>query len=254
MGEDKLYCVYIHTFPNGKVYIGVTCKKPEHRWGSDGRGYTQCLRVYNAIQKYGWNNVNHEILFVGLSKTDAELKEIRLISEYKSIESECGYNVSKGGQLNTTGISPSFETRKKLSASRMGNKNSLGVKQSPEVIAHRRQFLLGHTVSAEARKKISISNTGRIRSEETLEKLSLAHKGFVPSSENIEKLRHRVSKRVIQFTKTGEQIKIWDSMESASKELGICAAGISGCCRKKHKSAGGYRWEYCNKENEGAKH
>jgi len=249
LGEEKLYCVYIHTFPNGKVYIGVTCRKPEHRWGSDGRGYTQCFRVYNAIQKYGWSNVEHEILFTGLSKIDAELKEIYLISEYKSMEAECGYNVSKGGQLNTTGISPSMETRRKLSISRMGNKNSLGCKQSQETIEKRRKKLIGHKVSAETRERISKSNTGMVRSKETSEKLSAALRGRIISPENCVKTGIRFSKPVVQSSKTGEIIKIWGSMESASKELGVWAAGISGCCRHINKSSGGFCWEYFNEEN-----
>lgn len=32
------YTVYMHRFPNGKVYIGMTSKKPEDRWK---RGRTQ---------------------------------------------------------------------------------------------------------------------------------------------------------------------------------------------------------------------
>lgn len=27
-----MYCVYKHTSPNGKVYIGITKKKPNDRW------------------------------------------------------------------------------------------------------------------------------------------------------------------------------------------------------------------------------
>ena len=36
--ENKKYCVYKHIFPNNKVYIGVTCQKPEYRW-RNGKGY-----------------------------------------------------------------------------------------------------------------------------------------------------------------------------------------------------------------------
>ena len=32
------YTVYMHRFPNGKVYIGMTSKKPEDRW-KRGSGY-----------------------------------------------------------------------------------------------------------------------------------------------------------------------------------------------------------------------
>ncbi len=36
--DNKKYCVYMHTAPNGKVYIGITSQKPSQRFGR-GRGY-----------------------------------------------------------------------------------------------------------------------------------------------------------------------------------------------------------------------
>ena len=39
---ENTYCVYIHTAPNGKMYIGQTSQKPEARW-NNGRGY--CIRI-----------------------------------------------------------------------------------------------------------------------------------------------------------------------------------------------------------------
>lgn len=46
-----LYFVYKHTFPNGKIYIGITDQKPERRW-RNGIGYRRQPYVYNAIKKY----------------------------------------------------------------------------------------------------------------------------------------------------------------------------------------------------------
>lgn len=40
--QERNYCVYKHTAPNGKVYIEITCKtKPEYRWqkGYKSKGY-----------------------------------------------------------------------------------------------------------------------------------------------------------------------------------------------------------------------
>lgn len=39
-------------------------------------------------------------------------------------------------------------------------------------------------------------------------------------------------------------IKEWDSIVSASKELGIGGNSITTCCKGKYKSAGGYIWKY----------
>ena len=58
-------CIYKHTSPSGEVYIGQTCKKPEHRW-ENGKGDEGCTLFLSAIQKYGWDSIQHEILFTGL--------------------------------------------------------------------------------------------------------------------------------------------------------------------------------------------
>ena len=97
---DKKYCVYLHTFPNGKVYVGTTCRKPKYRW-NNGNGYANRQRkMFNAIQKYGWENVKHEILYDDLTKEEAAQKEIELIGLYNSTNDKYGYNIEKGGNLN----------------------------------------------------------------------------------------------------------------------------------------------------------
>ena len=45
------WCVYCHTFPNGKRYIGITKQKPEDRW-LDGMGYSAQPKVFAAIVKF----------------------------------------------------------------------------------------------------------------------------------------------------------------------------------------------------------
>lgn len=68
------YIVYRHTSPNGKVYIGITSRKPEQRW-KNVNGYKDSPKFYNAIKKYGWDNFKHEILFDGLNEITAKLIE-----------------------------------------------------------------------------------------------------------------------------------------------------------------------------------
>ena len=74
--NDRCYIVYMHTSPSGKRYIGITSKNPpEKRW-LNGRGYRNEY-IKNVIQKYGWDNFEHEILFNCLTKSEAEQKENR---------------------------------------------------------------------------------------------------------------------------------------------------------------------------------
>ena len=49
-------CVYKHIFPNGAIYIGRTSMSPEDRW-LNGWGYKQNPLAFNAILKYGWDNI-----------------------------------------------------------------------------------------------------------------------------------------------------------------------------------------------------
>ena len=98
--------MYKHTTPNGKVYIGITSQKPEKRW-ANGHGYKGTY-FGNAIKKYGWKNIKHEILFTELDELDAKEKEVELIEKFRSFEKDYGYNLTKGGD-GTVGLKRSKE-------------------------------------------------------------------------------------------------------------------------------------------------
>ena len=68
--EERKWCVYKHTSPSGKIYIGITCQNPNRRW-RNGEGYKKNKYFYRAIQKYGWNNFQHEVIEEGLTEKDA---------------------------------------------------------------------------------------------------------------------------------------------------------------------------------------
>lgn len=96
---EKLWSVYKHTFPNNKCYIGIVAGKPEYRWGENGKRYGDDQPIIqNAIKKYGWDNIKHEILFTDLTKEEADLKEKEMIEFYHSyINDGGGYNGTRGG-------------------------------------------------------------------------------------------------------------------------------------------------------------
>lgn len=82
---------------NGKVYIGIT-NNAKKRWGN------HCCNkkslIGRAIQKYGKENFDFEILFSGLTIEEAEEKEIELIAEKKTLFNQFGYNIATGGRYN----------------------------------------------------------------------------------------------------------------------------------------------------------
>lgn len=116
--DERQYTVYKHTAPNGKVYIGITGGNVLRRW-QGGRNYKNNPHFNSAINKYGWKNIKHEILFTELTKEEAERKEIELIAQYKSNCGKFGYNIENGG--NATG-KLSEETKAKISAANKGKK------------------------------------------------------------------------------------------------------------------------------------
>lgn len=60
------------------------------------------------------------------------------------------------------------------------------------------------------------------------------------------KYKNKTIRSVIQYDLNMNFIKEWDSISSASKELGIGGNSITTCCRGIAKSAGGFIWKYKN--------
>lgn len=120
-----MYHLYMHITPNNKKYIGITKLKPNERW-KNGKGYKNNILFSRAINKYGWNNIQHIILLSNLTKEKAEQKEIEYIAKYQTTNNKYGYNIDKGG--NTIG-KMSDETKEKLRIAHKGKKQSEATKE-----------------------------------------------------------------------------------------------------------------------------
>ena len=221
-----MYIVYQHKNKiNGKIYIGITSRKPEERWGSNGCNYKTSPHFYSAIQKYGWDNFEHNILFTNLTKEQACLKEQELIKEFNSMNREYGYNSTSGGEIFTM----NEETKQKISQSMMGNKNGLG-----------------HVCTEEKKQKISEAQKGRKFTEEHKQKLSDAAKNrHVPCSEEKKKTlsQNYPHKKQVYCE---ELDMIYGSVQECSRQLGIPATNISKLCNGRGKTLKGYHLRYYN--------
>ena len=139
----KDYKLYLHTAPNGKRYYGITKQNVIKRW-NHGHGY-KCNEYFTrAINKYGWDNINHEVLFDNLTESEAKELEQYMIQWYDTANSKYGYNISLGGDVSHH----SDETRKKMSEAHIG------------LQAKENNPFYGKTHTEEARLKISESQKG----------------------------------------------------------------------------------------------
>lgn len=170
--EERKWCVYVHTNKiNGKKYVGMTCQKPEVRWGKNGIGYQKQSYFWNAIQKYGWDGFDHEVLFKDIEYDRACEIEKELIKKYNTTDRECGYNRAIGGDVNCGyTFNMSEETKAKMSKSKKGVK-----------------------FTEEHKRKIGESNKGRIMSDESRQKISKAKKGKCVGENNPNYGNHKLT-------------------------------------------------------------
>lgn len=216
--DGKLFYVYKHTSPSGKVYIGVTSQKnPQSRWGKDGLGYNYNKHFSNAIEKYGWSSFSHEILCMTVSSKLALELEAKFIREYDSCNPDKGYNkvpnsiqkasefpdIAKKISRSLQGHEVSSETRVKIS------KATKGRRYSSEVI-QRRTETFKRNLTPEIRYKIGSSLRGKKLTKEHKKMISDKHKGknLLDSTKDIIR-----SKKVERIKENGPSVWVHNEFE-----------------------------------------
>jgi group I intron endonuclease len=223
------------------------------RWGSNGCAYTKSQYFAKAIAKYGWKNIRHEILFTGLSKEEAEEKEIELIALHDLTNHANGYNISAGGG-GTVGVKASEETRRKLSDS---HKNGKRPRAIPVVCI---DTGVVYSSMGEAAEKTGCTKSGIIdclagrkntthgmRFDYALEqhrKPKIAKMTRREASVRNGKLASAASSvPVLQYSKDGEFIAEYPSIKVATQAVGGSSNHISACTKGTRKTAFGYIWK-----------
>lgn len=219
--EKKTYTVYKHVVPCGKVYIGITCRKVRERWGCKGNGYKNQPHFWRAIQKYGWDNIQHIILATGLSEEMAAIAERKLIKRYDSRNPKKGYNDLPGGCLGWRGMTHTDEAKEKIRQSKLGEKNPM----------------YGKTHTQEWKDMISRVNS-HPKSAETIEKMKAAQSNR--SEETRKKLSDSQEKVAVVCVETGV---VYPGISIAARENNLCVYNISACIHGRRKMCGGFHWK-----------
>lgn len=228
--EERNYKLYVHISPNGKRYYGITNRdKCEYRWNS-GKGYYKNKHFTNAINKYGWDNFEHIVLFNNLTKEEACLLEQMYIALYDTMNPKYGYNNTSGGEHYI----PSEESRRKNSEAKKGKQFT---EEHKNKISEARK---GIQFTEETKRKLSESRTGKHHTEESKRKISENRKGKYKGKNN------PVAKAVLMFTLHGQFIRKFDCIVDAYEYLGKKrnSGQISRCINGINKTAYGYIWKY----------
>jgi group I intron endonuclease len=233
------YTVYMHTTPNGKVYVGITSRDLNKRWKC-GSGY-KGQAFYNAILKYGWENIRHDVLAENLSLDEANQMEIDLIKQHKSNDKRYGYNIASGGE-GSPGFKQTDEAKEKIS------KALKGVHKSEEHREKLRIANIGKHHTEETRLKLSESHKGKKLNQNQLETLMRYNRNKVLSAETRAKIsQNSKSKKRVVCVETGQ---VFNAVKDASSWLGMSHNAVSNAVCGYTEGAGGYHWKYYCEEDQ----
>lgn len=152
-----MYSIYKFESPSGKSYIGQTKNVRERLWGHKSSS-NSCRLLKQAIDKYGWNHMNFEILHENLSLHQANAIERFYILYFNTI-APSGYNLTTGGD----GYERHEETKILMSSIMRGRK------RDPRVVERINK-------NPDKIRKTATKHKGMKRSKETCDRISVAKK------------------------------------------------------------------------------
>lgn len=258
------YTVYAHVTPNMKMYVGITSQRVEQRWNNGG-GYKNSGYFYNAVCKYGWDNIEHIIIAKGLTKKQACLLERDTIKYWGTTNRENGYNLSAGGESGSCGIKRTEEEKLYLSEVNSGENHPMyGTHPSKETLLRKSKVIWQYGLegnfireweslkSASTELNIHISAISqcchnrcktaggymwRLKTKE----VKLQIPAVAPHQKGNSDRR---PKPICQYTLQGDFIQEWDNMRQASVALNLHGQAISACCNGKANITGGFVWKF----------
>jgi predicted GIY-YIG superfamily endonuclease len=231
--KEKLYTVYMHTSPNNKRYIGITTQTLKRRWGKNGYGYVDNEYFWKAINKYGWDNFSHEILFEDLSRDEALKKEIELIAFYDTTNPDKGYNITAGGSHT---LCTKLKSVKQYTLDGKLVKEYECIRDASDETGINKGNI---SLCCNNKRKTTGGFIWKFSDDEL-------------TDEHLAWCNHEGHKNqwiaVHQYSKDGRFIKEHKSLTLASLSVNTTPAHISACCKGKVKFVANFIWRYANEE------
>ena len=267
--DNRLYCVYKHVFPDGKVYIGKTSRLPLSRWTS-GYGYKGQTAIENEINSIGrerflsdvshfilgkdgtWQVWNREMKYEEsnvFSSNQANSLEKQHINECHATDPLYGLNSASGGDRDFAfnDIAKQNNSKAKKEYLKTHTPNFKGMHHTDKT-----KKILSEKASKQMKENPSFK--GRKHTEKTKELIGEKNrrhmlennpfKGKHHSDETKELLRQKRQKRVTKYDLEGKRLESYESVSTAAEATGVKYTGISNCARGGTKQCAGFIWRY----------
>lgn len=278
--ERNNYVVYCHTSPNGKKYIGITRQEPGKRW-NNGKGYSYNRHFHRAIQKFGWDNIKHDLLYDQLTQKEAAELEKLMIAKYQTTNPDFGYNMTSGGevgyQLTSDCKTKLSEAHIKINKDGRNKKRNIGGNNARAKTIYQYTkddvFLCEYRSVSDAARVLAFSGIAKnaetarqsimkaanhrlvnVRGYKAITRSAYGYQWKYEKDSDLNgcvliKKRKRRTRPVLKYSLTGKLIKKYATIKEAADELGVKEAHISQCASGSRISAHGYMWIYADTEN-----
>jgi len=220
----RTYYIYKATNKvNGLSYIGRTCQMSERKWQHERCYPKEDCEFHRAIQEYGKENFDWEILDTADSEELGNELEKKYIAEYNTIVPN-GYNMTKGGFNN-----PIHRSKPVVCLELDGT------------------FVNRYESACDAERDgyfcviMCCNNPNRT----TMGKQFMFESDYIANGARVyEKPESTSMVPVVQCDLNGNEIARYKSVTDASEKTGIRRSTISGVITGTYKQAGGFIWVY----------
>ena len=212
--------VYEHITPNEKRYIGIS-KNIHERWRKQGLSSSYNKYFTKAVNKYGWDNIEHNIIAICDTYEDACNIETKYIRMFNSTDSRFGYNITPGGELLTGEKHPAFGRIVSQDERHSRSDKAKEVFKNRDYTGKNNSFY-GKRHTDETKRKIGKANSGK-RSDEY--KRKMAEVLGTPS---------------FSIYYNGEYIETMYSQSECARKYNLHVASVNRCLLGKQHTTKGY--------------
>lgn len=227
---------YIKNKINGKIYIGRS-NNIYLRWSHHKSELRRNIHGNEHLQR-SWNKYKEDNFEFKIIKECSEFDSYELekyyIKKYNSCDDKYGFNLSSGGEHNSTGYLNNSLSIKVYQYDLDGN----FIKEWSSMSEAERQLDISSSeISMCCKGKLKYSHNSQWKYE-YLDKIDPINVFDLHSKHNKYK-----GKKVYQYSMDGKYIDEYTSARVAGEKLNIISSSINKAAHN-HKTAGGYQWFY----------